>query len=79
VIEKNVKSILMKKIDKQSVFSVDAFINKNLKTFPGTLKMHQLKWTKEEKNVVFSNSVGCYQCQTVCTHYGMGSWKIPPM
>ena len=49
-------------------------MNKNFKTFKGTMKVHQYSWKKLDKFKVYFNSLSCFQCSlgSTCTHYNLG-------
>jgi len=37
--------------------------------FPGTMKIHQVKWSREEKDYLYFNTLSCLDCDDHCSHY----------
>lgn len=72
VLKKAQSKIQMFLIIEQDIEKVDKVL-KNLVPIPQTKKIFQLRWTKKQKNRIFTNSLACLTClyQPECTHYGL--------
>jgi hypothetical protein len=46
---------------------------KNAPQVPGTQKVHQVKWSQENKHTLLFNSLSCFECapNTECMHYSL--------
>lgn len=74
VLLKKVKNVLIKVITPASIDEIDKHLPTDLKTFQGTMKVHQWIWQKSNKNWIFFNEMSCYDCprNRPCVHYNLG-------
>ena len=67
------KNVLIETIDESDIDYYRNLIPKDLRTFEGTMQMHQFTWSKEFPRQIFFNSVSCYACAagTKCSHFSL--------
>lgn len=50
-----------------------------IKAFKGTLKIHQVTWSRNEPNILHARRLSCLSCpaQSICPHFEIGQITIP--
>ena len=73
------KGITIYKIDSENFTKYDDYVPKKLRTFKGTLKIHEVSWSKKIKKEVHARRLSCIKCAAGenCPHYGIGKIEIP--
>jgi len=79
LLEANVNGVHLEKVTADAISRVDNCVNKELKPFVGTMKVRQLRWSKENRHDIFFNTLSCFECELgkPCVHFGMNKqpWK----
>ncbi|XP_072946039.1 uncharacterized protein [Epargyreus clarus] len=73
-IQKNCPSINVFVIDDENILEKDSLIasaKDQIKTFPGTLRVHQVSWNIEDPNKLKMKSLSCF-CNENCDHFKIG-------
>ena len=67
-------------VNEPEVKELDDIVPSHIDTFPGTMTVHQYTWSKENPDLIFFNSVSCYECPAgqTCGHYSVPNspWSI---
>lgn len=73
VLQEKCKNILILVIEEEQITEIDELVPAEIQTFTGTMKVHQITWTKEHPHTIYFNSVSCYDCAagTKCSHYNL--------
>lgn len=74
-IDRNGK-VRVSSVTEESIKSIEAVLPSEIDGFPGTMKVHQYKWSKET-GIIYFNSLSCNDCSTdqPCSHYHLGKLK----
>lgn len=77
VLQSEVTEVLISTISSEDIAKIKSILNQNsdkLKSFKGTSKVHQFTWDKSNFEVVYFNSLSCFECEpgTQCIHYHLG-------
>lgn len=71
ILHKSVKSIHIDVVKKKDIETLDAVLPEELKTFKGTMKMHQYTWTKSQPKTISFRLLSYSECSTgvKCKHF----------
>ena len=56
-------------IEEENIKSVDTLLPKNVPSFHGSSKCHQLAWSNTNKNMLELRYFSCTSCYSNCSHY----------
>ena len=42
------------------------------------MRVHQVRWSHTTKNVLYFNSLSCFECETKCSHYHIATVNYGP-
>jgi hypothetical protein len=75
VLELNCPGITILKVDESDFPLYEQSIPQDLKTFKGTLQVHEVCWSKlglQATAKLEARRLSCPKCQTACKHYAIG-------
>lgn len=77
-LRKTVTNISIFEVDENKIKDIEIHLPKNIHTFKGTLKIHEITWSSEKKEVIQARRLSCQQCSAnqSCKHYGIGQIPI---
>lgn len=75
VLKNHCKKIRIHNIPEDKIAAFDALVPDKLKTFHGTMQVHQLYWSKQSPEDLQCRSLTCINCDP-CPHYYLGTIKI---
>ncbi|KAJ2952834.1 hypothetical protein O0L34_g7199 [Tuta absoluta] len=78
-LQKRVKNINVINIDDCNVFDVEHRLQQGtIKPFKGTMRVHQLTWSRKHPHVIHARRLSCLQCSAdaKCHHYEIGQIPI---
>ena len=66
------------RIDSEDIEELYKQLPNNIQTFRGTLKVHEITWSKNNKVIFQVRRLSCIECtaEQICNHYGIGNIKI---
>lgn len=72
------KNIFFSTISDEDILKIEKTNPANLKTFAGTMKVHQWVWDRNNLNSITFNELSCYKCLDLkeCKHFSLGHWQI---
>lgn len=78
VIQEKCKNIFIGKVGEDEINQISTLVPKTIKTFRGTMKVHQWKWNTLYPNLIRFNEMSCYACSVKekCKHFYLGEIEI---
>lgn len=75
-VRENLKNVEILGIEENKISEIEETIPKTLKTFPGTMSVHQAVY-KRDIPFLRMRRLSCYEClDSVCKHYEIGQYDI---
>lgn len=70
-----VEAVHIDVVTKEEIENMDSVLPPQLKTFVGTMKVHQYCWTRENFTKIMFNSLSCFDCPPglTCSYFAIGS------
>lgn len=65
-------------LDSEELEKVDEIVPDNLLVFKGTMKIHEVCWSRKDKTVIQARHLSCLECDVDkdCHHYGLGHINV---
>lgn len=66
-------------VSEEQIEFIDQLLPKDVQTVPGTMKVHQVTWTKSKATQISLRTLSCFKCpfDNVCSSYGsIGLWNV---
>lgn len=76
ILKENCQGITVLTVNEEDIHNVDLIIPETIKTFKGTSKIHQVRWTKNS-TVLQARRLTCLKCHSSCSHFGLGVIDMP--
>lgn len=75
ILKQNSSGIEILDIDDKKMYYLDSILPEQLKTFKGTMQVHQVTWSKSKKNILQARRLSCLDCKSdeSCKHFHIGT------
>lgn len=74
-LHEHVQGVSIHTVEEKDIMDADNLLPSNLKTIPGTLKVHQYTWSRANPNTIYLRELTCTECSvdSKCFHFSFNA------